>query len=120
MSNPSNDFGDSPAPSPLYDPFAGKVFEVNTLVYWTNPTYLIWTPSVPVSIRATILRKYEKPVVPAYSSACIDQSRRLSQTKAGDMDDWYDIMLFNGATKYRVNGKELSWRPVSEGLENSH
>ncbi|KAF7888833.1 hypothetical protein EAF00_009133 [Botryotinia globosa] len=118
MSNPSNDFGGPPAPSPLYDPFAGKVFEVNTLVYWTNPSYLIWTPSVPVSIRATILKKHENPAVPASSSARIYQLRRISQAKAGDVDEWYDIMLFNGATKYRVNGKELSWSPVLEGLES--
>ncbi|TGO54457.1 hypothetical protein BOTNAR_0267g00050 [Botryotinia narcissicola] len=73
MSNPSNAFGDPPAPSPLYDPFADKVFEVNSRVYWTNPTYLIWTPSVPVSISATILKKNEKPDVPANSSASINQ-----------------------------------------------
>ncbi|TGO50280.1 hypothetical protein BCON_0187g00150 [Botryotinia convoluta] len=120
MSDPSNGFGGPPAPSPLYDPFAGKAFEVNTLVYWTNPTNLIWTQSVPVSVRATILRKHENPVVLASSSTCLDQSRRITEAKAGDVDDWYDIMLFNGATKYRVNGKELSWRPVSDGLENSH
>ncbi|THV49561.1 hypothetical protein BGAL_0189g00140 [Botrytis galanthina] len=114
MSNPTNDFGGGPAPSPLYDPFAGKVFEVNTRVYWTNPSYLIWTPSVPVSIRATILNKHANPAVPASSSTCIYQSRRISEAKDGDVDEWYDIMLFNGATKYRVNGKELSWRPVLE------
>ncbi|KAF7905678.1 hypothetical protein BELL_0150g00090 [Botrytis elliptica] len=120
MSDPSNDFDGPPAPSPLHDPFAGKVFEVNTLVYWTNPTNLIWTQAVPVSIRATILRKHENPVVPASSSTCLDQSRRIAEAKAGDVNDWYDIMLFNGAIKYRVNGKDLSWRPVSERLENNH
>lgn len=113
MSDPSNGSGGSLSPSPLYDPFAGKVFEVNTLVYWTNPTYLIWKPSVPVSIRATILRKHENPVVPASASTCIDQSWSITE-----VEDWYDIMLFNGATKYRVNGKELTWRPVLEELES--
>ncbi|TGO24999.1 hypothetical protein BPAE_0089g00030 [Botrytis paeoniae] len=120
MPDPSNGFGGPPAPSPLDDPFAGKVFEANTLVYWTNPTNLIWTQSVPVSIRATILKKHENPVIPAYASTCVYQARRIAEAKADDVNDWYDIMLFNGATKYRVNGKELSWRPVSEGLENSH
>ncbi|KAF7944032.1 hypothetical protein EAE96_010442 [Botrytis aclada] len=129
MSDLSNDSGDppattpankSPAPSPLYDPFAGKVFEVNSLVYWTNPTHLIWTRSVPVSIRATILRKHENPVITASRPTCSDQSWAIVEAKVCVVDDWYDIMLFSGATKYRVNGKELSWRPVSEGPENSH
>ncbi|KAF5871510.1 uncharacterized protein Bfra_008029 [Botrytis fragariae] len=119
MPDPSNGFGGPPAPSPLHDPFAGKVFEVNTLVYWTNPTNLIWIRSVPVSIRATILKKHENPVIPASSSTYVGQARRIADAKVDDVDDWYDIMLFNGATKYRVNGKELSWRPVSEGLENT-
>ncbi|TEY42093.1 hypothetical protein BOTCAL_0397g00010 [Botryotinia calthae] len=129
MSNPSNGFSGSPAttlvdkppaPSPIYDPFAGKVFEARSLVYWTNPTNLIWTQSLPVSIRATILRKHEKRINPAFSHTSVDQSQRIAETKDSEVDEWYDIMLFNGATKYYINGKDLSWRPVSEGLENEH
>lgn len=129
MSNPSNGFSGPPAttpvdkppaPSPIYDPFAGKVFEARSLVYWTNPTNLIWTQSVPVSIRATILRKHEKRIDPAFLHTRGDKSQRTAEAKGSEIDDWYDIMLFNGATKYDVNGKYLSWRPVSEGLKNDH
>ncbi|KAF7883106.1 uncharacterized protein EAF01_011615 [Botrytis porri] len=109
--------GKPPAPSPLYDPFAGIVFEVNTVVYWTNPTNLIWPQSVPISIRATILRKYEKCVVSASSPVCVNEARRITEANASEVEDWYDIMLFSGATRYRVSGRELSWHPVSEWSE---
>ncbi|KAF7857230.1 hypothetical protein EAF04_009471 [Stromatinia cepivora] len=121
-----------PAQSPLYDPFAGKTFEARSIVYWTDPTTLsssqTRTQSVhnqqradaplPISISAIVVKKCEKPAILAFIPTSADQSRKIAYEKARQVEDWCDIMLSNGVTK-KVNGKELSWRLLLKGFENS-